>query len=125
MSFSQRIFKNTEALLINPTPRQEERLDYAQRFFRGFQMVTRVTTINGYARDLDYNQIDEEELLWLAREIRELPNPDSEINDCHNGPVDIDMFFLRDQVARSLFEIALTKEKIILLPAHRETENYF
>jgi|GEM_PF-5711482 hypothetical protein len=123
MSFSQRILKNVKTYLTKPTPRQEERLEYAQNFLDGLQMVTCVLRNNGYARDLDYDQINEEELLWLAREIRELPNPDYvDFDDARNLG---DMMLLRDQAARSIFGDSLTEEKIIALPGQRKIENYF
>lgn len=122
MSFSQRFTRNAEAFLTNPAPEQMERLDYAQRLLEGLQLVSRVATIDGYARDLDYDLINEDELNWIGIEIYKFPNPNSNGDDFGEDPTGSR---LRDQVARIVFNKGLTYEKIIMLPSQRQAENYF
>lgn len=122
MSFTQRFLKNTKTLLTDPTPQQGERLEFAQTFLKWFQLLVRVVAIRGYARDLDYDQIDPEELIWVGKQIGELPTSDSDYEDYTFGD---DRVLLRDQVARSLFVDDLTLDKILAIPAKRVLEEYF
>lgn len=122
MSFSRRFTLNAEVFLSNPTPEQAERLAYAQRFLEGLQLVSRVATDEGYARELDYDIIKEDELMWIGSEMHKIPNPNSSSDIYCADPTGT---HLRDQAAKAHFHKPLTTEQLIAIPSHRETESYF